>query len=131
MPRFLPAPLCLVVVSPPPINPPGAPIDMSLALFKPPLGYFLAVIASKKWDYLSVLTSGPDEQLNPTYSVIAELNRQGYLGSNAEMHKVGGCRAMLCILRNVEVVHFVPARGFAVISKVSSGSSRNQGNTYI
>ncbi|CBJ28488.1 conserved unknown protein [Ectocarpus siliculosus] len=54
---------------------------------QPPLGYFLAVIASKKWDYLSVLTSGPDKQLNPTYSVIAELNRQGYLGTNVGMHK--------------------------------------------
>ncbi|CAM9534393.1 unnamed protein product [Ectocarpus sp. 8 AP-2014] len=54
---------------------------------QPPLGYFLAVIASKKWDYLSVLTSGPDKQLNPTYSVIAELNRQGYLGTNVGIHK--------------------------------------------
>lgn len=76
----------------------------SLAFLKPPLGYFLAVIASKKWDYLSVLTSGPDEQLNPTYRVMGALNSQGFLGTNVAMHKVGGCGAML--LGNIQYVRF-------------------------
>ncbi|CAM9627562.1 unnamed protein product [Ectocarpus fasciculatus] len=67
---------------------------------QPPLGYFLAVIASKKWDYLSVLTSGPDEQLNPTYRVMGALNSQGFLGTNVAMHKDRSfwedLQAMLC-----------------------------------
>lgn len=67
---------------------------------KPPLLYTLAVIASKKWDNLTFLTSVHDDKLlNPTFRVIEELLSQGMLGTNGtivETHKVGGCGRPRC-----------------------------------
>lgn len=56
---------------------------------QPPLQFYLDVIESKPWSEVSVLTySKKDDFLNPTYTVLREMNLKGLLGSNVLFYKV-------------------------------------------
>lgn len=55
---------------------------------KPPLQFFLDVIASKAWSDVTVLTFAPPNFTNPTFTALRLLNGSGMLGPNVVLHNV-------------------------------------------
>ncbi|CAN0347389.1 unnamed protein product [Ectocarpus sp. 6 AP-2014] len=108
---------------------------------QPPLLFILAVIASKKWESLTFLTNGQDEELlNPTFRVIEELVSQGVLGTNrtiVETHKKRplweDLQAMLCAdalsVAHSTLTNLLLAHSRAKIFFLPWGCEQQDGNT--